>query len=359
MIAKTTCLVVLLIGATWTASAYHIDGTKTGAAPDVRSSDWIFEPTPPGPGEPDYDLGEIGRTRELMKIPASTKCEAEFGYGVAPGGGRFGSDDQDPMGAPLGRPGFSQLCLTGRNDATGTPKPAAMLGKGVITRLDACSLRTSERNLPFAPAEPPGPLPIGPAPYPVKAPWAGLGPYGAGALCPTHRGTIAWQATLGVFTCTIPVVAPVNIGVVADYGLYYEELYAWWSWGAAPGPLTSGDAPGLLHGGTDSDPITPGHQPSADGPPAMGGAKNNEDAFHGHVLMVIDAARSAIQPTNGSAEAVPYGGWGAVPGSTAWKDGPDPPEGGPYPAITGGWPNNCGASPCGDPARKGPVCRAP
>jgi hypothetical protein len=143
----------------------------------------------------------------------------------------------------------------------------------------------------------------------------------------------------------------------ADYGLYYDRLYAYWSYTLGDGWYTQGDFADTVHtgDGAGSNGNTNWNNPTG---------SDNEDAFHAHVAAFIDASKSnpgsltggtatgssSTEVWSGAAPAGwPAAGLSDVPGSGA-----------------GGMANNCGASPacapgggsCGTSAY-GPVFRAP
>jgi len=134
-----------------------------------------------------------------------------------------------------GRHGLSALCTTGENDATGVAKPPTRPAKGAYVELDTCTLRTAFRF--------------------------------GGDCSGGDRSTYGFTAEIGSYSCDVQ----------AGQALFYDRTYAWWIYDGEAS-YYPGDAPGDAENG---------------GPPAMMPVPNNEDAFHGHVAVFVDAPLGA------------------------------------------------------------------
>lgn len=140
-----------------------------------------------------------GLTSADWRLPLPKKlfvCESD---GVA--------DPRNPN--HVGLEGFSGLCYTGRNAVTGVAAPAAAPAGGDITKLDVCDKTVAARGGHAAPC-------------------------GNGG----NTNTVGWDAHVGIYQCYVP----------AAEALYYNELYAWWSYQGNGAPANSG--PGF-HGHVD------------------------------------------------------------------------------------------------------------
>jgi len=237
--------------------------------------------------------------------------------------------------------GVGGLCTTGRNDATGTTEPGSTPDNATWTRLDTCSVPTLSREAQ------------GGATHMIvdDVCWVN------GTAVSGDTGFVSWSAEIGVYECYVPNVGSAfdyGLGALAtkDYALYYNELYAWWSYDG-PGEYTVNDAPGAdQNGGADQ----------------LTSTTNNTDSYRGHVSMFIDATTAELPVSGGVPDANFLISGSAVTTSFA--------ESSPHmkkvlnPANltdTGLTANNCGASPsdapnvAGEPAgfHTGPVIVAP
>ena len=200
--------------------------------------------------------------------------------------------------------GIGGLCTTGRNSVTGQDPPAAMPGPDNWTRLDICSATTIERG---------------------NDAFNGFQQNDCGGAIGSlgRTDTIGWTAEIGVYSCLVPTAGTVldtALGALADrdYALYYDELYAWWSY--------------------DGEGTEPG--------------------YHGHVSAFPDPGERQYEPTDptnqvlrGSAEAKAMSMSDMAAILAAVHD-----ESTGY----GDYPNNCGSSPSlTADGNQGPVIVAP
>lgn len=76
----------------------------------------------------------------------------------------------------------------------------------------------------------------------------------------------AWSAEIGIYACDIPRARSAPTFAVSNFALYYDRLYAWWSYDGAPPYANAGE----------------------------------EAGYHGHVSMFIDTAQSQQDPNDSS-----------------------------------------------------------
>jgi len=197
------------------ASGYHIQGNSvdpSGATPlGLTSGDWVIDGS------------------QLIV------CESDGE-----------SDPRNP--APAGHHGTNGLCTTGRNKVTGEDPPWIMPDRGDWTRLDICNATTWERENDASNG------------YQQNDCGGSSGSAG-------RTDTIAWVAEVGAYSCFVPTTGTLLDAVLGtlsdrDYALYYEELYAWWSYDL------DGTEPGY-HGHVGAFPDVTEHEFDPDDPTAL------------------------------------------------------------------------------------------
>lgn len=214
----TIAALLMMMAALVPASAYHIDGNEVATA---AQSGAVMTSA-------DWEIGTGGLIL----------CESN---------GNFSSRN---AGWDGGRHGVGGLCTTGENDATGEHKPTGAPAKGDYVELDTCDRTTLTRNSGAA------------------------GPYSPGTAndCGNtgNRDIHGFTAEIGVFSCSVD----------EDQALYYDRLYAFWSYDG--NPRANG-----AYGASDNagDEENGGSIPLTD--------VNNEDAWHGHVGVFVNATAGA------------------------------------------------------------------
>ena len=302
----------LLIGATALTllaslipvTAYHIDGVA--GAGGLTAADWVSDTT------------------------GVTLCESAGAL-----------DDRND--APVDHFGVNGLCTTGQNDATGSTQ-AATPTAGTYVKLDVCDALT-------------GLAPVGRGAGSACSAGKSLSLLSANPGVTSGRTDVhGFSATVGAFTCFVPTNMESLPIANVDYALYYDELYADWSYTGSP--ATAPDIP------DERIPYTPGDAVGAtmtgDGSSGLVNVLANEDAFHGHATVRPDLSASEPGATHfGSVETSA----GTLPAGTTLSDDSS--------QSSGGLDNDCGGSPaCGSDAvtattgttcttMYGPVVRAP
>lgn len=245
----TAASLLLLVAALMPATAYHIDGyveavpNTPGAYVPEPAADWVTT------------LGLV------------TICES------------MGPLDDRNAGVP--HAGVGGLCAAGRSDATGTPAPAAAPNIGDWTQLDVCDAATATRPQVGITAAA-GACSSGTSGSLLTAVQAALGASGTAGRTNAHGFT----GRVGVFTCFVATDTELLPVVDADQALFYEELYAWWSYTAGDGYYTPAEAAGAFHY-TAEDGI-PDNVPAGLVPAGF----DSEAAFHGHATVFVLPDRS-------------------------------------------------------------------
>jgi hypothetical protein len=263
-------------------------------------------------------------------------CESDGPAPATPASaGAFGTDERNS--SPAGQAGQGGLCTTGMNEVTADtvtdPEPASesdATSDGYIA-LDVCSATLVNRYE----AQNPGSYWPGSGTFYDYATSYGYTPCDGDEVGTGGTGTITehgWNAEIGIFSCFIPIAGSTGTTSSDDYALYYDQLYAWWSY---------------------------------DGPNTVSGA------WHGHASAFIDVSASAAGASaTGSTIAKQIGTPTLTPtysaaGFSGYSDdatlftGGDATAASPAPLT-----NNCGASPSSPPSGtatypRGPVFRAP
>lgn len=148
-----------------------------------------------------------------------------------------------------------------------------------------------------------------------------------------------WSAEVGAFSCFVPTNREPLPLSTADFAVYYDRLYAWWSY----------DGDGWY---TDTGTPNTGSTLDNDGPTHPNTNTDDHRGFHGHVAMFIQPTRSMTgHSTTGSAETALQSEykWGADWAASGFGAGllSDAPSLG----LGGGgtYENSCGASPACPP----------
>jgi hypothetical protein len=235
--------------------------------------------------------------------------------------------DDPRLPTDTGQNGNGGLCTTGRNVGTmataDVPDEQSEAASAGYTKVDVCSATTVNRaiNAGFTPGgEAAGftfdNADVNPACAGYEVPVSSL----TGATTAEH----GWTAEVGIFSCLIPVPGDASTAlpnVINDYALYYDELYAWWS-----------------YDGSDNA------------------------GFHGHVSMFLSASRSVAGSSLSGSAVVTDVDLSALDFTTGTDDISDDStvagHSGGSALVTDNTTNNCGASPSEAPSGgPGPVMR--
>ena len=310
---------ILVVASVLPATAYHIDGR------------WNAAGTAAGSGLTDADWA--------INTGGVTACESAGAM-----------DDRNPQGDH--RWGINGLCTTGQNDATGSTAavaPAvvtAPAAAGTYVKLDICDAITADSTAGAA-------RNVGQGPYAFGGGACAAAATGSRSLLslntPGRTDAHGFTGRVGAFTCFVPThLEPVPIATV-DYALYYDALYAWWSYNGNPTP-TFVSVPDERLFYTPGDPV--GGIMTGNGQPPPFDGSRNQDAFHGHATVFPDLSASEILASPiGSVETtnvIPAGAFVGLSDDSF--------------AAAGGLSNNCDDSPsCGPSPMAGPstVCGAP